>query len=86
MKTDANQRSSGSRNHLRFHLPLKHLAPAFGDSQFGRKAEAFARFFGTPTFLIGQTLIVTAWIIGNVAGPLHFDLYPFIRKRLAITS
>ena len=35
----------------RFHLPHAHLESAFGSDWFGRKAEDFARFFGTPTFL-----------------------------------
>jgi uncharacterized membrane protein len=43
---------------LRFHAPPRHLAPAFGNDAFGRKAETFAHFFGTPTFLIVQTSLV----------------------------
>jgi uncharacterized membrane protein len=46
------------RDHFRFHAPHLHLAPAFGSDAFGGKAEAFARFFGTPTFLIAQSVIV----------------------------
>ena len=34
------------------------LHAPFGSDAFGRKAEAFARFFGTATFLIAQTLVV----------------------------
>lgn len=41
-----------------FHRDLPQLHGAFGGDAFGRKAEAFARFFGTPRFLIGQTVIV----------------------------
>jgi hypothetical protein len=37
----------------RFHLPHAHLESAFGNDWFGRKAEDFARFFGTPRFLYG---------------------------------
>lgn len=72
-------------HHLRFHLPHLHLAPAFGPGWFGEKAEAFARFFGTPTFLIAQTGIVTIWITLNVLGVFHFDLYPFILLNLAFS-
>jgi uncharacterized membrane protein len=72
-------------HHLRFHLPLAHLGTAFGNDWFGLKAEKFARFFGTPTFIICQTLIVALWIILNVAGVLHFDLYPFILLNLAFS-
>jgi uncharacterized membrane protein len=50
------------------------------------KAEAFARFFGTPMFLVAQTLIVAAWIVLNVAGVTRFDLYPFILLNLAFST
>jgi len=49
------------------------------------RAEAFARFFGTPTFLIGQTIIVGVWIWVNVAGWTQFDVYPFILLNLAFS-
>ena len=71
--------------HLRFHLPHAHLAPAFGNDWFALKAEAFARFFGTPFFLVGQTLVVAVWIGINVAGVAKFDLYPFILLNLAFS-
>src|ERR1700729_3961865 len=51
----------------RFHLPHAHLESAFGNDWFGRKAENFARFFGTPKFLIAQTIIVAIWIWVNAA-------------------
>jgi uncharacterized membrane protein len=73
------------KHHLRFLVPHVHLAPAFGNDWFALKAEAFARFFGTPTFLVGQTLTVTMWIILNTAGVFHFDLYPFILLNLAFS-
>ena len=63
-----------------------HLASVFGDDWFGIKAEAFARFFGTPTFLIAQTLLVAVWIVLNVAGVTQFDLYPFILLNLAFST
>lgn len=72
-------------HHFRFHAPHAHLASAFGDNWFGVKAEAFARFFGTPTFLIGQTILVGVWIALNVAGVANFDLYPFILLNLAFS-
>ena len=62
-----------------------HLSSAFGDDWFALKAEAFARFFGTPVFLIGQTLVVAVWIILNAAGVTHFDIYPFILLNLAFS-
>lgn len=73
-------------NHpLRFHLPHAHLDPVFGGDWFALKAEAFARFFGTPVFLIGQTVVVSAWIAINAAGLTTFDLYPFILLNLAFS-
>src|SRR5947208_14517007 len=73
------------RQHFRFHEPHLHLASVFGDTWFGERAEAFARFFGTPTFLLGQTVVVTVWIVVNVAGLTHFDVYPFILLNLAFS-
>ena len=70
---------------LRFHLPHFHLAPVFGGDWFALKAEAFARFFGTPVFLIGQTAIVAVWICVNVFHVWKFDEYPFILLNLAFS-
>ncbi len=72
-------------NHFRFHLPFTHMFSVFGDDWFALKAEAFARFFGTPFFLISQTVIVVVWIAINVLGYAGFDLYPFILLNLAFS-
>lgn len=69
----------------RFHLPHAHLASPFGDDWFALKAEAFARFFGTPVFLVVQTVIVAIWIVVNIAGFWVFDEYPFILLNLAFS-
>ena len=74
-----------TKNHLRFHHRSSHLASAFGNDAFGRKAEGFARFFGTPIFLIGQTLLVGIWIALNATGIVGFDLYPFLLLNLAFS-
>lgn len=75
------------RHHLfRFHRPHAHLSSAFGNDSFGLKAEAFARFFGTPKFLIGQTALVIVWILMNAIGPFVFDPYPFILLNLAFST
>ena len=81
----ANETPRAPRHHFRFHASHAHLASPFGDGWFGSKAEAFARFFGTPTFLVVQTLIVAIWISINVAGLAKFDLYPFILLNLAFS-
>jgi len=72
-------------HHFRFHLPHLHLHSAFGDDWFALKAEAFARFFGTPVFLVVQTVVVIAWIVLNVLGVANFDVYPFILLNLAFS-
>jgi uncharacterized membrane protein len=72
-------------HHLRFHAPHLHLSSVFGGDWFGRKAETFARFFGTPTFLIVQTVLVGIWMVFNIWGLAHFDPYPFILLNLAFS-
>ncbi len=84
-KTAAKKEPVAIGHHMRFHAQHAHLAPTFGSGWFGQKAEAFARFFGTPTFLIAQTAVVTVWIAINAAGLATFDLYPFILLNLAFS-
>lgn len=72
-------------DHLRFHRPHEHLATTFGTDRFALKAEAFARFFGTPVFLGAQTFIVVIWIGVNILGITKFDVYPFILLNLAFS-
>ena len=72
-------------DHLRFHRKHEHLATTFGNEQFALRAEAFARFFGTPIFLGAQTVIVAIWISANVLGFTKFDVYPFILLNLAFS-
>src|SRR5580704_9786454 len=60
---------------------------AFGEDTFGRRAEAAARFFGTPTYILAQTALVIAWIAVNaVAVGLRWDPYPFILLNLAFST
>lgn len=72
-------------DHLRFHRAHAHLTPTFGSDRFAMRAEAFARFFGTPMFLGAQTVVVLLWIVANVSGLVRFDLYPFILLNLAFS-
>lgn len=59
----------------------------FGSDTFGRAAERFARFFGTPRFIIGQTILVALWIAVNSLGiALGWDPYPFILLNLAFST
>ena len=73
------------KHHFRFHTPHIHLTPVFGNDWFALKAEAFARFFGTPVFLVAQTVIVGVWIVLNATGVFNFDIYPFILLNLAFS-
>jgi uncharacterized membrane protein len=41
------------------------LRGAFGNDAFGRLAEKAARFFGTPQYIVGQTVAVIAWVVLN---------------------
>lgn len=60
---------------------------AFGQDAFGRGAEKAARFFGTPQYIIGQTIVVIIWIALNaVAIGAHWDPYPFILLNLAFST
>jgi uncharacterized membrane protein len=78
--------NGGAAHHFRFHAPHAHLSRVFGDDAFAVKAESFARFFGTPTYLVAQTIVVAVWITINVVGFAHFDLYPFILLNLAFST
>jgi uncharacterized membrane protein len=71
---------------LRFHREHEHLSGAFGGDSFGKKAEAFARFFGTPRFILIQSGVVVFWIVINAIGLVDFDLYPFILLNLAFST
>jgi uncharacterized membrane protein len=86
METSAPTTVANHRHFFRFHAPHAHLHSPFGSDWFGLKAEAFARFFGTPTFLITQTLIVAFWIAANAVGWTRFDVYPFILLNLAFST
>jgi uncharacterized membrane protein len=60
---------------------------AFGDDAFGRFAEKTARFFGTPHYIIGQTVVVAAWIaVNSIAWIGRFDPRPFILLNLIFST
>jgi uncharacterized membrane protein len=59
----------------------------FGQDAFGRRAEHAARFFGTPQYILGQTIVVIIWITVNSIGlALDWDPYPFILLNLAFST
>jgi uncharacterized membrane protein len=54
---------------------------------FGPAAERFARFFGTPKYLLWQTVIVIVWLaLNSVAWSLQWDKYPFILLNLMFST
>jgi uncharacterized membrane protein len=59
----------------------------FGEDAFGRIAEHIARLFGTPQYIVGQTVVVIIWITLNAIGiALEWDPYPFILLNLAFST
>jgi uncharacterized membrane protein len=72
---------------LRHYRDHDHLHPAFGSSGFGSVAEKVARFFGTPQYIVGQSVAVVFWIaINALAISLRWDPYPFILLNLAFST
>jgi uncharacterized membrane protein len=76
---------NSSPHYLRFLAEHSHLHSVFGSGWFANGAERFARFFGTPIFLVAQTFIVFGWIYINSAKFASFDPYPFILLNLAFS-
>ena len=77
-----------STEHVGDAVEARHRAElhgAFGNDAFGRMAEKAARFFGTPQYIVGQTIAVLAWVLIN-STQLHlgfaWDVYPFIALNL----
>ncbi|HEY4375574.1 MAG TPA: DUF1003 domain-containing protein [Acidimicrobiales bacterium] len=65
----------------------KALEAHYDPDAFGRFSEGIARFLGTGRFLMGQTILVVAWIILNVSAVLgKWDPYPFILLNLAFST
>ncbi|MGO9083338.1 MAG: DUF1003 domain-containing protein [Streptosporangiaceae bacterium] len=78
----------GSRNDLsspRGTVPR--IAGRYDADAFGRMSESIARFLGTGRFIVGQTVLVIAWIALNTLGLIrHWDPYPFILLNLAFST
>jgi uncharacterized membrane protein len=61
--------------------------PSYDPEAFGTAAEKFARFFGTPKYLVWQTVIVAVWLILNSLGfAFQWDKYPFILLNLLFST
>jgi uncharacterized membrane protein len=62
-------------------------APRLDADAVGKFTESIARFFGTGSYLLIQTLVVIVWILLNiVAVGLRWDPYPFILLNLAFST
>ncbi|WP_413464340.1 DUF1003 domain-containing protein [Dietzia sp. PP-33] len=77
----------GMRSSLSTPLTSRRPRISFDADAVGRHSETIARFFGTGTYLMIQTVIVIIWIIINVTVvALRFDPYPFILLNLAFST
>ncbi|MCD2187190.1 DUF1003 domain-containing protein [Actinomycetospora sp. SF1] len=67
--------------------PQRRLRVNLDTEAFGRLAERLARFLGTGTYLLWQTVFVIVWIALNLIGILgQWDPYPFILLNLAFST
>ena len=77
---------------LRHHRAHADAHGAFGTDRFGMAAERIARFFGTPAYLITQTVLVSLWVAYNGYVASHylstgvFDPFPFILLNLVFST
>ena len=57
------------------------------EEAFGVLSERFARFMGTPYFLLGMTVFVVLWLAWNTLAPasVRFDPYAFIFLTLMLS-
>src|SRR6201996_8080160 len=80
---------SKSAPRARLYTPrISRLArPRLDPEAVGNFTESIARFFGTGSYLLIQSVIVVVWIILNVfAVALRWDPYPFILLNLAFST
>lgn len=52
---------------------------------FGQFAESIAKYLGTARFLVWQSVVITVWIIHNVAAPSRFVFDPWNRGFTLLT-
>jgi uncharacterized membrane protein len=61
--------------------------PRMDSDAVGKFTESIARFFGTGSYLLIQTMVVIVWIALNItAVSLRWDPYPFILLNLAFST
>ena len=88
-------RGENTLSKLKFPKPFVHEHAAIQnvnellEEQFSfgeRAADWIANFVGTWKFIIGQSIILTFWVILNVAAWMyHWDPYPFILMNLTLS-
>jgi uncharacterized membrane protein len=80
-------RRPGDRTDLSAPRGTPRMGARYDADAFGRFSESVARFLGTGRFLVGQSVLVLAWIALNTAGLIrHWDPYPFILLNLAFST
>jgi uncharacterized membrane protein len=63
------------------------VAPRVDPEAVGQFTESIARFFGTGSYLLIQTIVVLVWIVLNISAvSLRWDPYPFILLNLAFST
>jgi uncharacterized membrane protein len=78
---------SASRPRLYTPRTSRVVTPRVDPEAVGQATESIARFFGTGTYLLIQSVVVVVWVIINVAAvSLRFDPYPFILLNLAFST
>ena len=79
--------SSSSRPRLYTPRNSRVPTPRLDADAVGQFTEGIARFFGTGSYLLIQTIVVIVWIVLNVfAVHLRWDPYPFILLNLAFST
>jgi uncharacterized membrane protein len=80
---------SKSASRPRLYTPRRSrvVTPRVDAEAVGKFTESIARFFGTGTYLLLQSIVVLVWIALNVAAvSLRWDPYPFILLNLAFST
>ena len=58
---------------------------SYDSDLFGQMAESIAKYLGTARFLVWQSVLITLWIIHNVAAPDRFVFDPWSRGFTLLT-
>ena len=78
---------SASRPRLYSPRRSRMVTPRVDAEAVGQFTESIARFFGTGTYLLLQSIVVLVWIALNVSAvALRWDPYPFILLNLAFST